>query len=277
MVSPAVNTTASPGERGIRLPVSVVTDPQRGGRWTSLTAGGREWLWHRDEPRRARVRPGDAFADAGGLEECVPTVRGLPDHGDAWSRRWRRDGDLDVVDCPDFRLTRRIRDDAGAAVADYTLTAEPGYRFVWAAHALLDLSPAARIGIEGPAVTRLHPDEGARWVTGAWPRVDGIALDRLGPDDGTAVGAVVLTPRVAVHDGFDTLHMSVEADGPPVSVALWRNLGGFPQDAPYRSVGVEPMLGRVFDRTAADDGDTAVVPASGEAAWRLTVTVTRRH
>jgi hypothetical protein len=261
---------------GTRLPVSVVTDPDHGGRWTSLTAGGREWLWHRDEPRRRLVRPGDAFADAGGLEECVPTVRGLPDHGDAWSRPWRREADAEVVDCPDFRLTRRLSTESGAAVADYTLAAEPGYRFVWAAHALLELSPDARIGIGEPAVTRLYPDEGAGWTTGTWPCVEGIPLDRLGPDDGTAVGAVVLTSSVSVHDGADTLQLSVEAAGRPVAIALWRNLGGFPQGAPYRSIGVEPMLGRVFDRAGADDGDTAVVPASGEVAWRLTVTATRR-
>jgi hypothetical protein len=181
-----------------------------------------------------------------------------------------------VVDCPDFRLTRRIDTDSGAAVADYTLTAEPGYRFVWAAHALLELSASARLGIEGPAVTRLYPDEGARWVTGAWPLVDGVPLDRLGPDDGTAAGAVVLTPRISVQDGRDTLHLSVEAAGQPVSIALWRNLGGFPCDAPYRSVGVEPLLGRVFDRSEAADGDTAVVPASGHVTWRLTITAHRR-
>lgn len=81
---------------------------------------------------------------------------------------------------------------------------------------------------------------------------------------------------MSVHDGADTLHLSVEADGQPVAVALWRNLGGFPQGAPYRSIGVEPMLGRVFDRAAADDGDTAVVPPTGEVTWRLTVTATRR-
>ncbi|MER7665807.1 hypothetical protein [Streptomyces sp. NPDC096193] len=260
----------------IRLPVRVTTDLDHGGRWTSLTAAGREWLWHRDEPRRAHVRPGELFADAGGLEECVPTVRGVPDHGDAWSRSWRRAGDEDIVECPHFRLTRRIGERGDAVVADYTLAAEHGYRFVWAAHALLDLSPAARIGVAGPAVTRLYPDEGDRWIADAWPTVDGVGLDRLGPDDASAVGAVVLTPRVSVHDGSDSLHLSVEADRQPASVALWRNLGGFPQDAPYRSVGVEPMLGRVFDREAGDDGDTAVVPATGEVTWRLTVTATRR-
>ncbi|MFB8182466.1 hypothetical protein ACFC8N_42035 [Streptomyces sp. NPDC055966] len=258
------------------LPVRVTTDVDHGGRWTSLTAGGRAWLWHRDEPRRHAVRPGEPFADAGGLEECAPTVRGLPDHGDAWSRPWRRAGEEDIVECPDFRLARRIRERGDAVVADYTLAAEPGYRFVWAAHALLDLSPAARIGVDGPAVTRLYPDEGDRWIAGAWPTVDGVPLDRLGPDDGSAVGAVVLTSQVSVHDGADTLHLSVETAGQPVAVALWRNLGGFPRDAPYRSIGVEPMLGRVFDRAAAGDGDTAVVPPSGEVAWRLTVTAHRR-
>jgi galactose mutarotase-like enzyme len=258
-----------------RLPVRVATDPDHGGRWTSLTAGGREWLWHRDEPRRRVVRPGDPFADAGGLEECVPTVRGLPDHGDAWSRPWRRAGEEDVAECPDFRLTRRIGERGDALVADYTLADAPGYRFVWAAQrpaGPLPSCPDRRRRTGGDPALR----EGDRWVAGNWPSVDGVPLDRIGPDDGSAVGAVVLTSRVSVHDGADTLHLSVEADGQPVAVALWRNLGGFPQGAPYRSIGVEPMLGRVFDRAAADDGDTAVVPPTGEVTWRLTVTATRR-
>jgi hypothetical protein len=56
-----------------------------------------------------------------------------------------------------------------------------------------------------------------------------------------------------------------------VSIALWRNLGGFPDTDPYRSTGVEPMLGRVFDLAEAGPGDAARVPASGEVRWRLTV------
>lgn len=261
----------------VGVPLSVTTDPAHGGRWTSLRAGGREWLWRREEPRRPRVAPGDAFADAGGLEECVPTVRGAPDHGDAWSRPWHRDGGEEYVDCPDFRLARRIVARAGALVADYRLTAAPGYRFLWAAHALLDVSPRATLGIRHGAPTRLHPDEGDRWTAGAWPAgpVGGLSLDRLGPDDGTAVGAVVATPEALVRDGRDTLRLAVEAEGQPVSVALWRNLGGFRAGAPYRSVGVEPMLGRVFGLAAAGEHDAARVPRSGEVRWRLTVTAGR--
>src|SRR4051812_19226613 len=104
--------------------VTATFDPAHGGRWTSLSAAGREWLWHRPAvnaagpasaparsasaavgpasapagpaptsasepgPARSSVRPGAAFVDAGGVEECIPTIRGVPDHGDAWSRPW---------------------------------------------------------------------------------------------------------------------------------------------------------------------------------------------
>ncbi|MFJ6567843.1 hypothetical protein ACIQNU_10495 [Streptomyces sp. NPDC091292] len=272
-------------ESGVRI----VTDPAHGGRWTSLRASGREWLWQRDEPRRPGARPGDPFADAGGVEECVPTVRGTPDHGDAWSRAWTRDGGdgadgaTDTVDCPDFRLTRAVTPGGpGAALVSYRLTAAPGHRFLWAAHALLDLSTGATIRMDEGARTRLFPEaaqlvaepwpSGAPWIEGAWPDPYGIPLHRTGPDDGTAVGAVVATGAVCVHDRGDTLRFALEAEGQPVSVALWRNLGGFPADGPYRSTGVEPMLGRVFDLADAGPGDAAVVPPSGEVRWWLTVT-----
>lgn len=261
---------------GTRHPaVRAVTDPAHGGRWTSLRAGEREWLWHRDEPRRAGVRPGDAFADAGGLEECLPTVRGLPDHGDVWARPWSRDGGTESVETADFRLTRRISSGPYGLTADYRLTAEPGYRFLWAAHALLDVSPSARIGIPRGTAARLYADGGAHWTPFAWPDAGGVRCDALGPDDGTALGAVVGADRVSVHDGADTLRLAVEADDQPVSVALWRNLRGFPEQAPYRSIGVEPMLGRVFDLGAAGEGDAAEVPATGEVRWRLTVSGSR--
>ena len=260
----------------VSAPVSgprILTDPAHGGRWTSLRAAdGREWLWHRPEPRRAGVRPGDPFADAGGLEECVPTVRGVPDHGDAWSRPWHRDGDRESVVCPDFRLVRRIRTESGSTVVDYRLSAEPGYRFLWAAHALIEVSESARAEMPQGAAVRLYPDAGDGWTPGAWPRAGGVELDRLGPDDGTALGAVVDSAEVSVRDGAGTLRLSLEAEGQPVSVALWRNLRGFPEDEPYRSIGVEPMLGRVFGLDSAGEGDAACVPESGEVRWRLTVT-----
>ncbi|SER07879.1 hypothetical protein [Lentzea albida] len=242
------------------VPLHVEVDHALGGRWTSLRAADREWLWHRADPARAEVVPGSAFVDAGGLEECVPTVRGVPDHGDAWSRPWHRTG----VDCPDFALTRVLASDGGAVVADYELTAEPGYRFVWAAHALLDVSASARLDAPpGTPVLITDPQPLLR----EWPA----GLDALGPDDGTAVGAVLERDQIRVVDGDQQLDLRVECDDQPVSIALWRNLRGWPEDAPYRSVGVEPMLGRTFDR-ADTTRPVAVVPASGSVRWRLTIT-----
>jgi hypothetical protein len=103
-----------------------------------------------------------------------------------------------------------------------------------------------------------------------WPSPLGLPLHSLGPPDGTAVGAILTDcPRVSVVDGPDELTLSLAADAQPVSMALWRNLGGFPQPDPYRSIGVEPMLGTVFDLAEAGPGDAAVVPPSGVCAWRL--------
>jgi hypothetical protein len=260
------------------LPLEVQTDLALGGRWTSLRAGGREWLWQRPDPARSSVWPGQGFVDAGGLEECVPTVRGVPDHGDAWSRAWRRIGDEDVVQSPDFSLARQIEAGGDALRVRYVLRAEPGYQFLWAGHALLDVSERAVLRVAEGAWTRVFPDAGADYRQGPWPAPwQGVRLDRLGPDDGTAVGAILTgCDGATVVDGADALSFTLQApSGVPVSVALWRNLGGFPEPAPYRSIGVEPMLGAVFDLAEAGPGDAAVVPEAGEIRWEMQITAYR--
>lgn len=111
--------------------------------------------------------------------------------------------------------------------------------------------------------------DGAPWPGAGWPT--SLDLATYGPTDGTAVGAVLVDcPRVSVRDGAE-LTFTLSCPGQPVSTALWRNLGGFPDGSPYRSLGVEPMLGRVFDLAEAGPGDAAVVPPSGELTWRLTI------
>jgi hypothetical protein len=239
--------------------VTVTPDPALGGRWTSLHAAGRDWLWHSPDPARSGVRPGDSFVDVGGVEECLPNVRGVPDHGDAWSRPWTvLDPDTAAVEGDGYRLQRRFGRSRGELTVDYRLEADPGWTFVWAAHALLHLSPAAVL--HAPVGTSVRLDDGVRET---WP----CGLEKLGPDDGTAIGAILIDcPRVTVDDG-ERLTFSLEAPGQPVSTALWRNLRGWPAGAPYRSIGVEPMLGRSWDRT----GDPATVGDSGLCEWRLTV------
>ncbi|WP_436500322.1 hypothetical protein [Actinokineospora sp. HUAS TT18] len=246
-------------------------DHDLGGRWTSLRTDTREWLWHRAAPQRRSARPGTDFVDAGGLEECVPTVRGVPDHGDVWARPWQRTAVGWAVDADDFTLHRAMSHVDGKVVAEYELVAEPGYRFVWAAHALLDLSPTARLIAPTGTLTSVYDDAP---VDGRWPDPLGTRLDELGPDDGTAVCAILHgVTTTGVLDGDDGLTFTLDCPEQPVGVALWRNLRGWPAADPYRSIGVEPMIGGVLDRT--EPGPVAIVPDSGILRWRLTLTAYR--
>jgi hypothetical protein len=258
---------------------AVTVDLVDGGRWRSLRLAGREWLWAGpglvSGPRTGRSE----FVDAGGLDECFPTVRGTPDHGGLWNQPWNNS-----VSYGEATLTRTFTEHPtdphlDQLTVDYHLQAPPGYQFIWAAHALLDCADGATIAaLDGTC--RLYPEaapylstpwpDNAPWVEATWPT--SLDLGTYGPSDGTAVGAVLVDcPTVSVHDRGSVLTLDVSCPGQPASTALWRNQAGFPDVAPYRSLGVEPMLGRVFDLAEAGPGDAAVVPASGELAWRLTV------
>lgn len=250
----------------------VTIDATDGGRWTSLWLADREWLWAGpgllDGPRTGHT----TFTDAGGLDECFPTVRGVPDHGGLWNQPWS-----DSVTYEDAVLTRAFTTSTDSVTVDYHLTAPPGYEFTWAAHALLDCAVGATITAK-PSECRLYPEAAqllgnwpadAPWIATTWPALD---LDTYAESDGTAVGAVLVDcPTATVRDRGTALTTHLSCPGQPVSTALWRNLAGFPAETPYRSLGVEPMLGRVFDLAEAGPGDAAAVPASGELAWRLTI------
>ncbi|GAA0423933.1 hypothetical protein [Leifsonia naganoensis] len=255
---------------------TVRVDETHGGRWTSLTdPHGREWLWSRAEPRRPTAAPGDSFPDAGGLEECFPTIGASPDHGELWSRPWRT-----VVDRPDvlthdiayadIRIERTITVSADRVEAEYALTAPPGMPFVWAAHALLALPVEARVET---SAKRARIWEGGRLVETGWPRVtDDGDFSLFGPDDGSA--RFCLLPDVAsatVVAGHARLRFGIDCDDQPVGIGVWRNLGGFP-DGPdrYRSIGVEPVVGHTFDPDL-DPLEAARVPASGEVHWLLSI------
>jgi hypothetical protein len=241
--------------------LTVEVDERHGGRWTSLRSPTREWLWRNPAVTDARtaVRPGAAFVDAGGGEECFPTVRGAPDHGDVWTREWH-DG---TVRTGALTLRREIRGGPVSTVT-YEITGPSGTPFVHAVHLLLDVSEQARLEAAATAAHLLDAPGG----TVAWPS----GLDALGPDDGTAVAAVLTGCAAAtVVDGTDALTLSwrVLSGEAECSLLLWRNLRGWPADGPYRSIGIEPMLGTA----AALDGPgtPAVIPAGGRLTWELSI------
>lgn len=255
----------------------LTTDARHGGRWTSLRAGRREWLWtNPDRPivvARTEVGPGAAFVDAGGAEECYPTVRGEPDHGDAWTRPWRVERAASSVEVPGVGvLTRRIETVDDALQLDYTVDGPPGTAFLHAVHALLDVGPEARL--EVPGATEAIVRDSTR-PTRPWPN----GLDRLGPDDGTAICVLLPGCREAtVLDGDDELQLAWDAPARPevCSLLLWRNLSGWPAERPYRSIGVEPMVGRTAELARAAPDEAVRMDASGRFAWTLRLTARRR-
>ena len=270
----------------------VAIDLDDGGRWTSLLLGGREWLWTGPGLLSGSRTGLTSYVDVGGLDECFPTVRGVPDHGGLWNQPWGtldEDEDWDVVQYGDAVLLRRFNGgetpaemtDAGAIWVDYRLIAPAGYHFTWTAHALLDCNVGTSLAAPAGTTCRLYPEAASHlsipwpagpWVEASWPSPGGIELETYGPTDGSAVGAVLVDlSTISVRDGDDELTFALSCPGQPTSVAVWRNLGGFPDGTPYRSLGVEPMLGRVFDLAEAGPGDAATVPESGQLTWRLVV------
>lgn len=262
--------------------MAVTVDHKLGGRWTSLRGAEREWLWHHPDPtvqaQRRQVEPGDAFVDAGGVEEALPTVRGTPDHGDVWSRPWQPlDGGagaevscvLTSSDGPvRGRLRRAITVRAGTLQADYRVSGPVGASFLHAVHVLLQLSPAARVDPRGDVdAVELDEQRPGRSSAFSWPS----GFDRLGPDDGTATCVLLRRCRqVRVVDGPDRLAMTWSADDARVcSLLLWRNLGGWPRANPYRSIGVEPLIGRWADVDTARPEALAAIPEKGYFTWSL--------
>jgi hypothetical protein len=273
-------------------PLTIRTDLGLGGRWTSLCSAEsdgvpeREWLWCNPDPEvaaaREAVRPGAAFVDAGGVEECFPTVRGEPDHGAAWSQPWTADEGRQQVRAGDLCLSRRTCAD-GSLTVDYTVTGPPGTPFVHAVHALLELSPAARLHVPEAHTAHVldHPVDGAVAVL-PWPAgTGGAPLDRLGPDDGTATAAVLPgCSTAAVVDGPDALvlrwHITAGDPAATCSLLLWRNLGGWPAARPYRSIGIEPMVGSTAALHGSGPGRPASTSVDGRLCWELTITPWRQ-
>ncbi len=94
------------------LPINeVAVDLEDGGRWTSLSLAGREWLWSGPGLHTGPRDGIKSYVDVGGLDECFPTVRGVPDHGGLWNQEWsplEDDEDWDAVQFGEAVLLRRF-------------------------------------------------------------------------------------------------------------------------------------------------------------------------
>ncbi|GAB3061150.1 hypothetical protein GCM10027053_24260 [Intrasporangium mesophilum] len=175
-----------------------------------------------------------------------------------------------MVSADPFTLRRSIDAGASGITARYRLQGPPGARFVWAAHAAIDLARGARLLVPNGRDMWVNDEHGTS--DASWPSFRGTDLSRLDDDDGTALMIIVPELRtVSVLDGDDVLVMTLGVEEQPAGIAMWRNLGGWPSDDPYRSVVLEPMLGYSPTLSLARDGEAAVVPPSGEVTWILSI------
>lgn len=256
---------------------TVIAEAEEGGRLTSVRdPAGVEWCWSRPDPRRRGARPGARFFDVGGVEECFPTLAGSPDHGAVWCRPWASDGaGRCSVRTDEAQLHRTIS--AGTQLEiSCRLEAPPGYAFIWAFHMLVVPSADLRINLPEGTPIRSWPDgyhqpmSETRWPSA--PSID--RFDDLAVDDGSATFVVAPdVSTVSASRGHRTLSWQLIAPGQPVAVGLWRNLYGFSWDdtVPYRSIGIEPMIGRHPDRRNAAPEEAGCIDASGIAEWSLTL------
>ncbi len=105
----------------------------RGGRIASLvSSSGQEWLWHRARAsERDGLGPSPNFVDIGGVDECIRTISGTPDHGAMWTKVGEGSDEDAVASTDEFVLHRRIIS-ADAPVLNSHLVAEPGHRLLLA-------------------------------------------------------------------------------------------------------------------------------------------------
>ncbi|WP_058233815.1 hypothetical protein [Devriesea agamarum] len=249
------------------------TDLAHGGRWTSLRTSHREWLWHRPDQyvqhQRHRQKPGEPFIDAGGGEECFPCLRLPYDHGDVCGRSWDGDAYDATVTSGTLTLRRLIQRDGPDLIVEYTASATEPSHFTHHAHLLLDLSPATQL-IPG------HYQHIHFWDDPSDAGIDALGgMDQfvraLGNGPSSAVCYSLLgCSRAEIHDGADVLAIEIRTDL-PCAMIMWRNLGAWPADAPYRSLGIEPSIGHDVDVPghAGFDGGNVLVQPEAPVHWSV--------
>lgn len=184
---------------------SAVLVPALGGKVRDMMLGGRQWLWHNPQVPFALPKGGaryDVSRDAGGFDECFPTVgrcrlpswvegarrAKLPAHGELWAQppdvAIETDEDGQSATCTwngaalPYRFTRRITVRPEGWVAfDYSATNTGEHRipFLWSSHPVFPLTPNTRLFLPEGARTRLWwqrgVDFGKPGTEHRWPRL----------------------------------------------------------------------------------------------------------
>jgi hypothetical protein len=235
-----------------------------------------------------------------GWDECFPAVApgkypihpyegiNIPDHGELWGLPTMavptKDGITTVWNGLRFgyRLTRKLRLEGAAILADYTLVnlAPFEFRFIWAMHALMSMNSPARLEFHdqdpAPQFRFSHDETGAEHQQPfGWPMVSsGMNLsDFAGLPDRKGWKLFSLDPihsPVTVRYPTRNRSLTIEYasdDMLPAYWGIWINTGGW---AGNRSFAIEPTTGRYdqLDRALIDASAGRVNPL-GRRDWSV--------
>lgn len=234
-----------------------------------------------------------------GWDECFPAIApskytghpydgiAVPDHGELWGIPTTavptENGITTVWQGLRFgyRLTRKLTLSGPSLLAEYTLVnlAPFPFRFVWAAHALMniaggfELDLGSDLAMLGRSESDLAPCRAFRWPQ--WdPTLD---LSRYGnmPDQRGlkcfSVDPIAAPAIVRYAQRKRQVRIEYASDDVSAFWGIWINTGAW---ARQRHVAVEPTTGRsdLIDH-AIEDKSAGIIPPSGKIAWQVRWTV----
>lgn len=294
---------------------SVTLLPALGGKISSIAAGEHELLQAPLNPYRTR-EPETGFeeSDAGGWDECIPTVAACtlaygggevdaPDHGDLWGVPWHvlaADDDSATLRarCASLPLELTRSSILTATVSGWTLhllytlvnVGDESVPWLWSAHPLFAVDPGDRVllpkevasvRVEGSGDGMLRAGQRVLWPVAE--QTDGSPRDlsvTLGPDAETG-DKLFAGP---LQDGWCALErrglglrltMRFEASIIP-SLGLWLCYGGWPERPGTKQVcvAIEPTTAPADSLAAAGDATRWIAPGAS-VTWPLELHIDR--
>jgi len=290
--------------------LQVVVTPALGGQIVSLSdAVGHEYLARAPHPRPPDLPLYAPYLEGGlgGIDDCLPAIAAepyppgpyagwlIPDHGELWQRPWdvihQTSSELTLAITGSrlpYRLTRTATVAGDVLRVEYCLSSncDTDLPVVWAAHALLAVTPGAVLDIGNP--TSLMTDQTSSAGIAPYSRIPYPRLRLTGKDidlrywDTLPPGFFMKgfaplaagAPVALHHPQWGTALTIVTRSDHPLHIGLWLNRGGIPSGAPLEHVALEPTFGSAdLLSRAVDDGSCLVLKARASPCWTVSYQV----
>ena len=247
-----------------------------------------------------------ALSDAGGWDECLPSVAGcksagieIPDHGDVWRKPWtavvKNDALLAHVSAfsVPLRFSRWLSVDGPTMHLRYSVTntGNHGVDFLWSAHPLLQVQEGDRIVLP-ETVDEVHVEGSTvvRSATCSWPHAElpgggHVDLSTVGPLDGVTSHKLFAGPLSIGWCGLYRAELKLGIvmrfdPGQTPFAGLWISHGAWPHGSGLKqyTVALEPTMAPcdALDR-AVEHGYARHLIPQAEFSWPMQFEVFGSH